>query len=442
MSCIQKKQLTLSNEKSAMNSTIESISVSGFWGSHEVSLDFDEGVNFLIGPNGSGKTTLINMLAATLSADFVALDQFDFESIEIKLKRQSPYSKPIIRVVKNEHPKFGVEELTYYISEKSSTEAEAFPLSDFLPLRYRRDPRYWSKFKGRASPRVTPIEERIKELCDISWLSVHRSPIQNEDGGAQESAIDKKLTAIAASLAQFFSGLQKESAEEVEKFQEKIFLSLLSKQSDTALINRVRELDFDEEATSLAEAFRELGVDERRFGPRLKKHFSSVQQALKKISSQTPLDFSDLHAIVNARGMHYVVSEWHKLAEKKEEIFLPKVTFLNLVNRFFQRKELKVDSGNRIYASTQSGKSLEPTLLSSGEKQLLILLSEALLQREKTFIYVADEPELSLHVEWQSQLVSSLKKINKNSQIIFATHSPDIVGPFSEKIINMERVIE
>lgn len=425
-----------------MKSTIERISISGFWGNHDVSLDFDQGINFLIGPNGSGKTTLINILAATLTADFAALDQFDFETVEIKLKRQSPYSKPIIRVEKTEHPKFGVEEITYFISDTSSGEPDVFSLSDFLPLRYRRDLRYWNKVKGRLTPRSTPIEDHIKAICDISWLSVHRAPIQEEEGRGLESAVDKKLSSIENSLGQYFSGLQKQSAEEVENFQEQIFLSLLSKQSDTALINRVRELDFEEEKTSLAEAFRELGVDEKRFLPRLKKHFSSVTEALDKISANEALDFSDLHAIVNARGMHYVVSEWHKLAEKKENIFLPKELFLQLINQFFQRKRLKVDDGNRIYALTQSGKSLEPTFLSSGEKQLLILLSEALLQREETFIYVADEPELSLHVEWQSKLVSSLKRINPNCQIIFATHSPDIIGPFSEKIINMERVVK
>ncbi|WP_371864363.1 AAA family ATPase [Acinetobacter seifertii] len=90
---------------------------------------------------------------------------------------------------------------------------------------------------------------------------------------------------------------------------------------------------------------------------------------------------------------------------------------------------------------TQSGKNLSLKQLSSGEKQLLIILGEAFLQEGKRFIYFADEPELSLHVFWQEHLVQHLKQLNPNAQIIFATHSPDIVSCFGENIIDMEQII-
>ena len=80
--------------------------------------------------------------------------------------------------------------------------------------------------------------------------------------------------------------------------------------------------------------------------------------------------------------------------------------------------------------------------MSSGEKQLIIILGESLLQQSIPHIYIADEPELSLHVEWQEKLVSSLKELNPNSQIIFATHSPDIVSEFSKSVIKVEETIK
>ena len=61
--------------------------------------------------------------------------------------------------------------------------------------------------------------------------------------------------------------------------------------------------------------------------------------------------------------------------------------------------------------------------LSSGEKQLLILLTQTLLQEKQPFIYIADEPELSLHIEWQHKIISAIKELNPNVQIIAATHS-------------------
>jgi predicted ATPase len=78
------------------------------------------------------------------------------------------------------------------------------------------------------------------------------------------------------------------------------------------------------------------------------------------------------------------------------------------------------------------------SILSSGEKQMVIILGEALLQRKMQAIYLADEPELSLHVKWQERLIDMLREINPSSQIIFATHSPDIVAHYQNRVFDME----
>lgn len=103
-----------------------------------------------------------------------------------------------------------------------------------------------------------------------------------------------------------------------------------------------------------------------------------------------------------------------------------------------QRKKFSINLHNELVITTQSGKSLNLNDLSSGEKQLLIVLGEALLQEKKNCIYFADEPEISLHVKWQESLVEHLRSINPNAQIIFATHSPDVVSIFDDKVFDME----
>ena len=100
--------------------------------------------------------------------------------------------------------------------------------------------------------------------------------------------------------------------------------------------------------------------------------------------------------------------------------------------------KFKINAQNELQVTTQSGKDLPIHRLSSGEKQLLIVLGEALLQKKKPWVYIADEPELSLHIRWQESLVGNLRSINPNSQIIFATHSPDVVSTFDEKVFDME----
>jgi predicted ATP-binding protein involved in virulence/GTP-binding protein EngB required for normal cell division len=65
--------------------------------------------------------------------------------------------------------------------------------------------------------------------------------------------------------------------------------------------------------------------------------------------------------------------------------------------------------------------------LSSGEKQLLIIFLTVLLQKDQSFILLMDEPETSLHVQWQSTFIDKIRQINPNIQIIAATHNPLIL---------------
>ena len=66
-------------------------------------------------------------------------------------------------------------------------------------------------------------------------------------------------------------------------------------------------------------------------------------------------------------------------------------------------------------------------MLSSGEKQLLVILLTALVQDNSPGTLFMDEPEISLHIEWQQRLISLIRSLNPNVQIILCTHSPAII---------------
>jgi predicted ATP-binding protein involved in virulence len=108
----------------------------------------------------------------------------------------------------------------------------------------------------------------------------------------------------------------------------------------------------------------------------------------------------------------------------------------------YKNKSLSLNQRNELEVDLPSGKHLPLSELSSGEKQLLILFAEILLQEKSEYIYIADEPELSLHVTWQEQLTRNLLQINPNAQVIFATHSPDIVSHFGDKTLDMETLFK
>jgi len=145
--------------------------------------------------------------------------------------------------------------------------------------------------------------------------------------------------------------------------------------------------------------------------------------------------------LTDALRIDSLVKEWAELLVERAGIYSPKTDFINIVNSLLYKKEIDINPGNQPVFINDKGDNVDPDNLSSGEKQLLIILGEALIQRGQSYIFMADEPELSLHIDWQEKLVPSLRRINPSSQIIFATHSPDIVGAYGKHAIDLEKVL-
>jgi len=80
------------------------------------------------------------------------------------------------------------------------------------------------------------------------------------------------------------------------------------------------------------------------------------------------------------------------------------------------------------------GQTRSVELLSSGEKQILVLLTHLSFDSGKVFIL--DEPELSLHPKWQDEFLAAVDKLmSPGTQLVIATHSPAIVGTRTESCV-------
>ena len=70
---------------------------------------------------------------------------------------------------------------------------------------------------------------------------------------------------------------------------------------------------------------------------------------------------------------------------------------------------------------------MPPYLLSSGEKQILLILLTVLTEDQQHYVLFMDEPEASLHFEWQKHLIGLVRELNPNAQIVLTTHSPALI---------------
>jgi predicted ATP-dependent endonuclease of OLD family len=113
--------------------------------------------------------------------------------------------------------------------------------------------------------------------------------------------------------------------------------------------------------------------------------------------------------------------------EAAQQMSQKKTRFQDIVDELFSDTGKKIIRTANELQFTQIGEVLLPYRLSSGEKQILIILLTVLVEDNLPYVLFMDEPEVSLHLEWQKRLVDLCLELNPNVQIILTTHSPAIV---------------
>ena len=122
---------------------------------------------------------------------------------------------------------------------------------------------------------------------------------------------------------------------------------------------------------------------------------------------------------------------------------MPKKLFQDLIDDLF------TDTGKTIVRTENeirfmlSNEMLYPYQLSSGEKQILVILLTVLIEDNLPYVLFMDEPEVSLHIEWQKRLVDMILELNPNVQIILVTHSPAVImNGWMDKVTEMSDIIQ
>ncbi len=129
----------------------------------------------------------------------------------------------------------------------------------------------------------------------------------------------------------------------------------------------------------------------------------------------------------------------------QEEVFKIKKTqerFLEIIDNLFGETGKKINRNKNELTFTIGKDELTPYQLSSGEKQILVILLTVLVQNNQPAIIFMDEPEISLHFDWQKKIIQFIRELNPNIQIILATHSPAVIMEgWSDKVSEVRDLI-
>ncbi|HCG5292777.1 TPA: AAA family ATPase [Vibrio parahaemolyticus] len=418
---------------------LESVTINNFWHRFTASSDFNQDVNIIIGKNGTGKTTFMNILQSVLSVSIDEIATYDFESIEIKLRNGQKRKTIKAKIIDNGPASSPMVE--YQISRKK------YSVRLFAP-----DERRFSAFqKRKAFEQSEDLRNELASLVSLSSLSVYRLrsgeelEIRDRNGTRSINPVDFRLTQLLQLLTTFQLELSQEARHIASDLQKEVLSSILYTNDDKSNRKVAWEFDREREKKNLTSAFTRLNAIDSRVRKKIAKHVDKIDETIAHIReseanktrpSFEKIDFTALDAYRNTQK----IIEMSLNAEKRtSKVYAPITLFVEILKEFITDKEFHFDNGKLSVSNELGGIAFDA--LSSGEKQLLILFIETLLQRNQPYVFLTDEPELSLHISWQRSIIPAIKRLNPNAQVIAATHSPEVASKYRNSICNMEKVI-
>ena len=139
--------------------------------------------------------------------------------------------------------------------------------------------------------------------------------------------------------------------------------------------------------------------------------------------------YLDYQVNIGNKMIELLAGNTEKGREEAAGLSLAKKRFQDQIDELFSYSytRKKIDRKRNDIAFYQDGELLLPYKLSSGEKQMLVILLTVLVQDNEHYVLFMDEPEASLHIEWQQKLIAMIRELNPNVQIILTTHSPALI---------------
>ncbi len=361
---------------------IKHFEVTGLQGKRDYCLDFHPDLNILTGKNGSGKTTLLKLLWYCLSGNIQRIpDEMTFRSILIETTSFK------LRIFPEDDSSSASQKYELEIDGQKIELPEQQNLG--LPLAL---PLY---LRSSSIGHIDVIRNAISEIDDSS---VFFPTFRRIEGGY---ALDQRRRGLRQSnplqeaLSNFSDAFDVGRHHFVASISTEDIVRLLT--SKYALISRHTDALHKRLAENITKMIRDYEKEEKKL--------ENAQATLEKIQSQ-------LSGIEVSRN----------------KLLQPFVVLTALTKQILQHKGIKVTDAITF---GETAESITSDKLSAGEKQMLSFLCYNAFNSKSCIII--DEPEISLHVDWQRILFPTLLQQSTTNQFIIATHSPFIYSKYSDK---------
>ena len=422
--------------------TIKSFSIYGLFGTKDIHIPFDENVKVLIGENGIGKTQILNLLYYTLTKNFIKLSEIHFKSLTISFGKKDNITiikKDLISSLKAyRHPI--IHKITQVIGISAFVELQEMynsmsDGSDFNLLENRIE-----TILRRTNIPLTALRSVLREVGDGVNIDTN-SLINSYDKNISKCTelkeimyfptyrrVEEDLHNLGYSeedfkfnqntLIQFGMNDVKEQFREIEQTIEKLLKEGLANfTKDILKIATSQNLDVDK------------NIFERTSEEDLELIFSRAGTSLDEETKNAVKETVRTKAAFSNALSSLLLQKLIELYEKQKIYDNSIKQFRDICNKYLIEKEVFYDESKiDIYIkSTITNETIRLSDLSSGEKQIISIFSKIYLSdKDRRFMILFDEPELSLSIIWQKTLLPDIINSKKCDFMCVVTHSPFI----------------
>lgn len=445
----------MSNNK--LGNYITKIIVKSLFGTYDYEINNEDNKKLLIlyGDNGCGKTTILELLYYILSTDMhrghkTFIGNKKFAKFEIDF-----FSGHKLIAYRDEDELIG----SYTITIESPNEETSHHRFNAKKKIYETNFGFELNFKDEGYTYSTEDDNEYKLYQDLvdkvkkigvnaNFLSEQRrffslieqddkrikktiSPILTYEDVDKNQSRDKVLLESIQKATKWFKNQSIKASDEGSLSVNKLYLNLLN-QLGKSDVNKHSDYSVIAELKKALSDIQTRSKKYSRFGlaPEME-----VKNLLSALDSVMESNYTILKQILEP----YIKSckARYKALDEIENIIDKFITNLNEI--FLKDKIAEFDIISGLHIFNQNKEEISLLKLSSGEKQLLLLLCNALASRDEANLFIIDEPELSLNVKWKRGLLKALLDCveGSDSRFLIATHSFELITPYKDNIVRL-----
>lgn len=428
---------------------LQSIKLEGIHKRYNLDIKFNKSLNVLHGQNGTGKSTLIHIMANVANCDFVRFAFLEFSKIHVSYSNDTS----IVLTQFDDEDNERVVKIETHTGEIFTF----FKREAIEDIRETEDERFFNDYKPELTKRISEfVKSNELRYVDTSYFPAFRTMLEawSSQKEHREHRVHRRKLAISQAttfsrnlFGQFLPTINFPSPIDIEnslreeireaqiriaRYESSVFSDSFTKvfsalfEENNAEIN-TENLLAEISALTSASTNSKLGDYEEN---------SNTYRELQRLVSENANSSALASTTANALAVYRDALKARQSYQIK--VFEEIDKYFEVVNSFLDKdkKELgyELDKTRRmpkVGLKFPDGTWSSIKVMSSGERQLLTMLY-AVNKMSGNSAVLIDEPELSLHIDWQEDLLEKMMEQLGDRQIIVCTHAPSIASDFDD----------